>query len=229
MEPSNIVQYVTFEEIEYVSQKFVTWLGCNYPEIFLIHQESLNDHDPVSMQLTLFHRQWGPTMKLELISGNLTQTFILIPSPPEPSMEDISSYEARILEHLPGSSASIRLARMDGDDKKALLLTRNLLREQRHHYWMQIHSGLARALNLVLHDSQPEELHRDIPARHRDMDQDERIPSQDEGMLLDMWVKGLTAKQIALRIGRTEKTILNRLTRLRKKYGEQLVPRRRVV
>ena len=45
---------------------------------------------------------------------------------------------------------------------------------------------------------------------------------------MDLWAKGYTAKQIALRIGRTEKTILNRVTLMRKTYGEQPVPRRRV-
>ena len=54
------------------------------------------------------------------------------------------------------------------------------------------------------------------------------IPSQDESLVLDLWAKGYTAKQIALRTGRTEKTILNRVTLMRKTYGEQLVPRRRM-
>jgi DNA-binding NarL/FixJ family response regulator len=56
----------------------------------------------------------------------------------------------------------------------------------------------------------------------------ELYPSQDESLVMDLWAKGYTAKQIALRIGRTEKTILNRVTLMRKTYGEQLVPRRKM-
>jgi DNA-binding CsgD family transcriptional regulator len=45
---------------------------------------------------------------------------------------------------------------------------------------------------------------------------------------MDLWAEGYTAKQIALRTGRTEKRILNRVTMMRKTYGEQLVPRRKM-
>lgn len=165
---------------------------------------------------------------MEIIPTDSTQTLVLIPSPPDPGLEDVSSYEAKILENLPGSSASIRLARVDGNDEKASALMRNVLREQRHHCWMQIHSGLIRSLRLELYNGNSEELIRDIPKDNGNIEHAEYIPSQDENLVLDLWAKGYTAKQIALRTGRTEKTILNRVTVMRKAYGEQLVPRRRM-
>ncbi|HSF83589.1 MAG TPA: hypothetical protein VLA49_20310, partial [Anaerolineales bacterium] len=126
------------------------------------------------------------------------------------------------------SSASIRLARVDGNDVRALAVIRTTLREQRHHCWIQIQSGLIRSLGLKFYDGDLQELNRDIPNENGDEDPVEYSPSQDESLVLDLWAKGHTAKQIALRMGRTEKTILNKLTLMRKSYGEQLVPRRRM-
>lgn len=167
-------------------------------------------------------------MKMEIVPIDSTRTLILIPPPPDPGDEDVGHYEDRILEHLPGSSASIRLARVDGNDARALALIRTALREQRHHCWMQIQSGLIRSLGLKIYAGDLQEFNRDIPNENGDDYPVECSPSQDESLVLDLWAKGHTAKQIALRMGRTEKTILNKLTLMRKAYGEQLVPRRRV-
>jgi hypothetical protein len=165
---------------------------------------------------------------MELIPIVLTQTLILIPVPPDPAQEDVSLYESKILENLPEPSASIRLALLDGNDERALSLMKNVLREQRHHCWMDIHSGLIQSLRLEPYDGDPKELRWDIPKDTRVNDRVENLPSPDESLVLNLWAKGFTAKQIALRTGRTEKTILNRLTLMRKTYGEQLVPRRRI-
>ncbi|MEJ2710821.1 MAG: hypothetical protein P8074_24635 [Anaerolineales bacterium] len=143
---------------------------------------------------------------------------------PPPGTED----EDRILEHLPGASVSIRLAHVDGDDAWALALIRLALREQRRHCWMQIQSGLIRSLGLKIYVGDLQEYNRDIPNENGDEDPVEYSPSQDESLILDLWARGHTAEQIALRMGRTEKTILNKLTLMRKAYGEQLVPRRRM-
>ncbi len=50
---------------------------------------------------------------------------------------------------------------------------------------------------------------------------------KDNQEVLRLWVAGLTAKEIGLRTGKTEKTILNRLAALRKTHGEECVPRRK--
>ena len=187
------------------------------------------DHSRVLTRLTLFHRYWGPTVLMEIIPTDSAQTLILIPAPPDPDQEDVRPYETKILENLPNASASIRLSRLDGNDERALSLMRKALREQRHHCWMQIQSELIRSLRLKTYDSDLELLIRDIPKDNRHQDPTTFSPSHDESLVMDLWSKGHTAKQIALRMGRTEKTILNRLTLMRKTYGEQSVPRRRMV
>lgn len=228
IDPSNCVRYTMDEDSDTACQKLITWLSNGYPDIFLIHQESAVDHNRDLTQLTLFHRHWGPTVIIEVLPTDSNQTLILIVLPPDPDLEDVSFYEDGILEHLPDSSASIRLARLDGNDDRVLALISSTLRQQRHHCWLEILSGLIRSLKLELFEGDPGELIRDIPNDSRDIDQMEFYPSQDDSLVLDLWAKGYTAKQIALRIGRTEKTILNRVTMMRKTYGEQLVPRRRL-
>lgn len=229
IDPSNCVRYTLADTIDSVCQRLIIWLNVNYPEILLIHQESHNDHSRVSTQLILIHRHWGPTVIMDLIPTDSTITLILIPAPPDPAQEDVSLYESKILENLPKSSASIRLALLDGNDERALSLMKNILREQRHNCWMHIHSGLIQSLRFEPYEGDPKELSWDIPKDTGIIDRVENLPSRDESLVLDLWAKGFTAKQIALRTGRTEKTILNRVTLMRKAYGEQLVPRRKMI
>jgi DNA-binding NarL/FixJ family response regulator len=65
-----------------------------------------------------------------------------------------------------------------------------------------------------------EQTDRDIPTVNKAL-------RDDQQELLRLWQSGLTAKEIALRTSKTEKTILNQVTLLRKLHGEELVPRRR--
>jgi hypothetical protein len=45
--------------------------------------------------------------------------------------------------------------------------------------------------------------------------------------IVRLWHQGLTCAQIAVRVGLNEKTILNRINQLRKKYGVQIIPYRK--
>jgi DNA-binding NarL/FixJ family response regulator len=67
---------------------------------------------------------------------------------------------------------------------------------------------------------------RDIPKKHPAKEQDTSL-NGDIQELLRLWTAGLTAKEIGQRTGKTEKTILNRLSVLRRAYGEERVPRRK--
>jgi DNA-binding CsgD family transcriptional regulator len=67
---------------------------------------------------------------------------------------------------------------------------------------------------------------RDIPKKHRPEERDTSLRG-DNQELLRLWLAGLTAKEIGRRTGKTEKTILNRLTVLRRAYGEERIPRRK--
>lgn len=228
IDPSNCIRYTLGEDIDAVCQKLITWLSDNFPQIYLIQRESYAIHDCILTRLTLFHHHWGPTVMMDVLPKDTTQTLILLSLPPDPDIENVSSYETKILQFLPDSSASIRLARLDGNDERALALMSVTLQQQRHYCWMEILSGLVRTFQLELFEGDTRDLVQDIPTDNRDIDQVDIVPSHDESLVLDLWAKGYTAKQIALRIGRTEKTILNRVTLLRKTYGEQLVPRRRL-
>ena len=66
-DPSNYVRYIISEESEPVAQKLISWLSDNYPEITLIHQESLVDRGQVTTQLTFVHRYWGLVIKVEIV------------------------------------------------------------------------------------------------------------------------------------------------------------------
>ncbi len=65
---------------------------------------------------------------------------------------------------------------------------------------------------------------RDIP---RDLPRDNLVLRDDQQELVRLWQSGQTAKEIALRTSKTEKTVLNQLTLLRKSLGEEQVPRHR--
>ena len=62
---------------------------------------------------------------------------------------------------------------------------------------------------------------------NRDIPRDDPVLRDDQQELLRLWQSGQTAKVIALRTSKTEKTVLNQLTLLRKSLGEEQVPRRR--
>lgn len=49
----------------------------------------------------------------------------------------------------------------------------------------------------------------------------------DNRILIEHWHNHLTCKEIATRVGRSEKTIINRINLLRNKYGPEIVPYRR--
>jgi hypothetical protein len=67
---------------------------------------------------------------------------------------------------------------------------------------------------------------RDIPKKHPSKERDTSL-NGDYQEMMRLWAAGLTAKEIGHRTGKTEKTILNRLTILRRAYGEERVPRRK--
>jgi hypothetical protein len=67
----------------------------------------------------------------------------------------------------------------------------------------------------------------EVRTTQKEPDQERRIFTFKATQLV--WLLfGILEALIALRMGRTEKTILNKLTLMRKSYGEQLVPRRRM-
>jgi DNA-directed RNA polymerase specialized sigma24 family protein len=131
----------------------------------------------------------------------------------------------------------------DGQRERALAYLGGYLHEFRIHRLCEIQFLLAKTLGLLSLHGLTIEKHRhpesaiSPPESQKQTNEkvDRDIPTENEPIrgdlqeLLRLWQLGYTAKEIASRIGRTEKTILNRLTLLRKAYGEQIVPRRRTI
>jgi hypothetical protein len=68
---------------------------------------------------------------------------------------------------------------------------------------------------------------RDIPIMSENLPARNPLFPKKSDQIVELWKTGLAAKEIAARLGRTEKTVLNRLALLRKSFGDQVVPRRK--
>jgi hypothetical protein len=158
-----------------------------------------------------------------------------------PDEKVTETFEQQIREELPPSAVEVRLFDADGEREKALVYLGRYLHEFRLRRLQEIQYLLVNTLGLLsLHGLtierqrypepriSPTESHKQINEK---VDRD--IPKEDEPLrnehleMLRLWQSGHTAKEIALRTGKTEKTILNRITLLRKSYGDQQVPRRK--
>ncbi len=51
----------------------------------------------------------------------------------------------------------------------------------------------------------------------------------DSREMVRLWHNNLTCKEIAVRLGCTEKTIINKINLLRNQYGQEIVPYRRTI
>jgi DNA-binding NarL/FixJ family response regulator len=159
--------------------------------------------------------------------------------PAFPNEKEIEYHEQEIRDALPPPDAVIRIMDAEGDRQRALAYLGRNLHEFRIRCLQEIQSLLVITLGLIsvygltierqrvselmsspLNPQKQIEEHRDIPW------QDEPL-REDQQELLRLWQSGQTAKEIALRTSKTEKTILNQITLLRKSHGEQLVPRRK--
>jgi hypothetical protein len=67
---------------------------------------------------------------------------------------------------------------------------------------------------------------QDMQAQHLAEGKEVSLSREDQE-LLRLWIARLTAKEIGIRIGKNGKTVLNRLTLLRRAFGEERVPRRK--
>ena len=130
---------------------------------------------------------------------------------------------------------------VDGDRQRALAYLGRQLHKFRLQHLKDIQSKLVNAVGLISLQGLPIEKNRHPGSKVNQIEQrpaeakktDRDIPQADQPLradvrlLLRLWQSGHTAKEIAQRTSRTEKTILNQLTLLRKLLGEKMVPRRR--
>ena len=161
--------------------------------------------------------------------------------PGYPDDVETGCYEDEIRKALPPPAVAIRLMDVEGNRRRALLYLGRYLHEFRLWCLRDIQSKLVNAVGLISLQGLPIEKNRhpgskvnqieqrpaEAKKAHRDIPQADQPLRDDVRLLLRLWQSGHTAKEIAQRTSRTEKTILNRLTMLRKSLGEELVPRRK--
>ena len=160
--------------------------------------------------------------------------------PAYPTEAEIEFHERAIRDALPPPAAVIRIMDAEGDRVRALAFLGRYLHQFRIQCLQEIQSVLQSSLGLIpVYGLTIEKQHvsREVKSTpnteyrqsedNRDIPRDNLVLRDDQQELLRLWQSGQTAKEIALRTSKTEKTILNQLTLLRKSLGEEQVPRRR--
>jgi hypothetical protein len=198
--------------------------------------------------LCLINPVWGEFGELELIDLGGNQTLVRFYQPGLPDLPDIKERESAIRKNLYRPAIELWFFDNLGWPAKIIDFFAEELLDHRFACLREIQDRLVSMLALIpyqlsyfqvrqvpevgISPFQPvaiqpeEEIIRDIPKKAKSEVREISLHG-DNQELLRLWAAGLTAKQIGLRTGKTEKTILNKLTVLRKAHGEELVPRRK--
>jgi len=195
--------------------------------------------DPADV-FQLYSPRWLVVGRIELERVDLSQVLLRFCLPTFPSEVEVEIHELAIREALPPPAAVVRIMDAEGDRVRALAYLARYLHQFRIQCLQEIQSVLQNTLGLIPVYGLIIERQRILePAslapgsdnyddnEDRDIPRDELILRDDQQELLRLWQSGKTAKMIALRTSKTEKTVLNQLTLLRKSLGEERVPRRR--
>mgnify|MGYP005853537895 FL=1 len=194
--------------------------------------------DPADV-FQLYSPRWLLVGRIELDRVDHSQVLLRFCLPAFPAEAEIEFHERAIRDALPPPAAVIRIMDAEGDRVRALAFLGRYLHQFRIQCLQEIQSVLQNSLGLIpvygltierisvveptFSGSDPDPHYSD----DRDIPRDNLILRDDQQELLRLWQSGQTAKEIALRTSKTEKTVLNQLTLLRKSLGEELVPRRR--
>ncbi len=221
-----------------LQQSWVLWRDIPYPT----NQPKLPD------TIVLIHPVWGNFGQIELYEQENRRTLVTIYQPPLPDEEEILDYEKAIRDHLPRPAFQIWFFDNLGWPAKVEELLGQVLLDHRLSCLRDIHGSLVDSLELVPGGLSCYQMQlvpsvgisqMQAPAEPPEKDETQDIPplpksegrttplGKDNQEVLRLWAAGLTAKEIGLRTGKTEKTILNRLAALRKTHGEECVPRRK--
>jgi hypothetical protein len=201
-----------------------------------------------TVHIILFNPVWWKFGELELIDLDGAQTLVRFYQPEFPEEQEIIEREPAIRKYLSNRANSLWLFDNLNWREKAIDLLGQELLDHRFACLRETQNRLVCSLGLIpyqlsyfqvlpaseigISQIQPvvvrleEEDIRDVPKKHPSKERDTSL-NGDTQELLRLWTTGLTAKEIGQRTGKTEKTILNRLTVLRKVYGEERVPRRK--
>jgi hypothetical protein len=204
-------------EPEQACRLLEAWVNCRCPEIRLVHQEQQADQTV----LTLYHKQWGAIGAILLTSDGISRTVITFSEPPAPLPEESGIYWEQLLAGPLAEAGMLRLELIEKSAAEAVEFICCCVQRERRAY---LHR-----LDLLLFNSFPIEPlpEWDIPTGAAQAKGTPGSLTHGDARLLKLWADGCTARQIALRTDQSEKTVLNRLSWLRKAHGEQVVPRRK--
>jgi len=233
------IQYVIGGDLESVRSALIKSLMMNsIPYSQGDHGESAR-LDPADV-FQLYSPRWLVVGRIELERIDLSQVLLRFCLPIFPSQAEVEIHENAIRDALPPPAAVIRIMDAEGDRTRAIAYLARYLHQFRIQCLQEIQSVLQSRLGLIPVYGLIIERHRILelvvsPPRSemykdnedRDIPRDNLVLRDDQQELLRLWQSGQTAKVIALRTSKTEKTVLNQLTLLRKSFGEELVPRRR--
>jgi DNA-binding CsgD family transcriptional regulator len=202
---------------------------------------------PPTIQMSFLCRQWGKFGSVDLRPVDHTQTLVDFIIPLYPDEIETERFEIGLREDL--GLPSFRLYMIDsGPRQEVIAYLGKQLQDRRLSFFQTLYTNLVfnlkmSPINLFPVEFPPEpkftgknhqdnnltrlEENRDIPIVHERVNGKASLVSKKNDQLLDLWRNGLAAKEIANRLGRTEKTVLNSLTLLRRSLGDQVVPRRK--
>lgn len=233
------IQYVMGGDLESVRSALIKSLMMNSIPFSQGNNGESARLDPADVFL-LYSPRWLVVGRIELERVDLSQVLLRFCLPSFPSEAEVEIHENAIRDALPPPAAVIRIMDAEGERARALAYLARYLHQFRINCLQEIQSVLQSRLGLIPVYGLIIERQR-IPEpptpptksdtyennEGRDIPRDELNLRDDQQELLRLWQSGQTAKVIALRTSKTEKTVLNQLTLLRKSLGEELVPRRR--
>lgn len=194
--------------------------------------------DPADV-FQLYSPRWLLIGRIELDRVDHSQVLLRFCLPAFPTEAEIEFHERAIRDALPPPAAVIRIMDAEGDRVRALAFFGRYLHQFRIQCLQEIQSVLQSSLGLIpvygltierISVAEPTFAGSDPDTQYiddRDIPRDNPVLRDDQQELLRLWQSGQTAKEIALRTSKSEKTVLNQLTLLRKSLGEEQVPRRR--
>ena len=210
-------------------------------------QENGNHQSGRAVDFCFSSANFGNLGNLHLATLDPTQILLTVSLPQYPSDEEILIYESRVREAIPPPAFALRMHDLYGTEK-----VREYLRRILHQLRLQTLEHICHELalssegvpvedikltNVSIEDTNepPSLISTPLQKGYPDNIPTEdkvsvgNIPTagNDDQQVIQLWKEGRSAKRIAHMTGKTEKTILNRLSLLRKTYGDQAVPRRR--
>jgi DNA-binding NarL/FixJ family response regulator len=234
------IQYVIGGNLESVRSALIKSMMMNSIPYAQDENGAASSHINLADVFQLYSPRWLVVGRIELERIDPSQVLLRFCLPAYPTEAEIEFHERAIRDALPPPAAVIRIMDAEGDRVRALAYLGRYLHQFRIQCLHEIQSVLQSSLGLIpVYGLTIERQHVYAPAtstsgaenkqreEDRDIPRDNLVLRDDQQELLRLWQSGQTAKEIALRTSKTEKTVLNQLTLLRKSLGEELVPRRR--